>query len=374
LEVVLHPAELVALLKYKFFYNLPPLPSEVSPSQQYCYRMLSKVSRSFAAVIRELHPELREPVCLFYLILRGLDTVEDDMSVPVDKKIVLLNKFHEQLRQAGWKTSGYGTAHEKDLLENFDKVIEVYQSIKPEYQAIISDITMKMGRGMAEFALKEVVTHAEYEKYCYYVAGLVGIGLSRMFAVSGLEDKSLETADEISNSMGLFLQKVNIIRDYLEDINESPPRIFYPREVWSKYATKFEDFKEEQYSKEAVACLNDMITDAMKHIPDCLEYMAKLRNQEVFNFCAIPQVMAIATLAKCYNNHDVFTGVVKIRKGLAVKMIIEAKNLKSVCRYFGHFTSKIGKSIPLSDPNAEAMRTYVARTKELVAAQIGDSY
>ena len=30
---------------------------------------------------------------------------------------------------------------------------------------------------------------------------------------------------------------------------------------------------------------------------------------QVFRFCAIPQVMAIGTLALCYNNHEVFTGV-----------------------------------------------------------------
>ena len=40
----------------------------------------------------------------------------------------------------------------------------------------------------------------------------------------------------------------------------------------------------------------------------CLAYMAKLRNRDIFRFCAIPQVMAIGTLAMCYDNHAVFTG------------------------------------------------------------------
>ena len=31
--------------------------------------------------------------------------------------------------------------------------------------------------------------------------------------------------------------------------------------------------------------------------------------------------MAIATLAECYRNPKVFTGVVKIRKGLAVRLL-----------------------------------------------------
>lgn len=39
----------------------------------------------------------------------------------------------------------------------------------------------------------------------------------------------------------LRLQKTNIIRDYLEDINEIPKsRMFWPRQIWSKYVSKLE--------------------------------------------------------------------------------------------------------------------------------------
>jgi len=40
--------------------------------------------------------------------------------------------------------------------------------------------------------------------------------------------------------MGLFLQKTNIIRDYREDLDDK--RRFWPKEVWSKYATDLADF------------------------------------------------------------------------------------------------------------------------------------
>jgi farnesyl-diphosphate farnesyltransferase len=58
-----------------------------------------------------------------------------------------------------------------------------------------------------------------------------------------------------------------------------------------------------------------MVTDALRHAPKCLEYMGHLESPQVFAFCAIPQVMAIATLALCYNNGKVFEGVVKMRRG-----------------------------------------------------------
>ena len=55
-------------------------------------------------------------------------------------------------------------------------------------------------------------------QYCHYVAGLVGIGLSQLFSASGLEGEEVGKDERLANSMGLFLQKTNIIRDYLEDV------------------------------------------------------------------------------------------------------------------------------------------------------------
>lgn len=66
-------------------------------------------------------------------------------------------------------------------------------------------------------------------QYCHYVAGLVGIGLSRLFSASQLEDPEVGRDTELANSMGLFLQKTNIIRDYLEDTQVG--RAFWPQEV-----------------------------------------------------------------------------------------------------------------------------------------------
>jgi phytoene/squalene synthetase len=53
--------------------------------------------------------------------------------------------------------------------------------------------------------------------------------------------------DGLANDMGLFLQKTNIIRDYLEDIVEEPqPRMFWPKEIWGQYAKSLDEFKDPQ--------------------------------------------------------------------------------------------------------------------------------
>ena len=40
---------------------------------------------------------MRDAVCIFYLVLRALDTVEDDMAIDVSVKVPLLRVFHEKI-------------------------------------------------------------------------------------------------------------------------------------------------------------------------------------------------------------------------------------------------------------------------------------
>ncbi|KAF3320068.1 Squalene synthase [Carex littledalei] len=173
-----------------------------------------------------------------------------------------------------------GTKDYKILMDKFQLVQTSFLELNKDYQEAIEEITRRMGAGMAKFIQKEVETVDDYDEYCHYVAGLVGLGLSKLFYVAGLEDLA---PDSLSNSMGLFLQKANIIRDYLEDINEIPKsRMFWPREIWSKYANKLEDFKYEENFEKSVQCLNDMVTNALIHVKDCLQYMALLKDQATF--------------------------------------------------------------------------------------------
>lgn len=142
-----------------------------------------------------------------------------------------------------------------------------------------------MGEGMAEFAgrnlLQGTIDIADYNLYCHYVAGLVGEGLTRLFARFE-SPQVLKTAKTLGNTMGLFLQKTNITRDFLEDLRDG--RAFYPKEIWGRYASSLEELAEKQDLK----CLNHMVTDALHCVPESLRYMQQLRTPEIFKFCAIP--------------------------------------------------------------------------------------
>nr|CAJ77654.1 squalene synthase 1 [Glycyrrhiza eurycarpa] len=344
-----HPDDVYPLLKLKMAARHAEKQIPEEPHRAFCYTMLLKVSRSFALVIQQLDPQLRNAVCIFYLVLRALDTVEDDTSIATDVKVPILIAFHRHIYDRDWHFS-CGTKEYKVLMDQFHHVSTAFLELEKNYQAAIENITKRMGAGMAKFICNEVETVDDYDEYCHYVAGLVGLGLSKLFHASGKEDLA---PDHLSNSMGLFLQKTNIIRDYLEDINEIPKsRMFWPRQIWSKYVNKLEDLKYEENSVKAVQCLNDMVTNALLHAEDCLKYMSALRDMSIFRFCAIPQIMAIGTLALCYNNIEVFGGVVKMRRGLTAKVIDRTKTMADVYGAFFDFSCMLKSKVDKNDPNA----------------------
>lgn len=369
IQYAAHPQELRAMIQWKLWHE--PVhardASEESANLKRCYHFLHMTSRSFAAVIRELHPELLVPVCVFYLVLRGLDTIEDDMTIDIKQKDELLRQFATRLEQPGWTFDGNGLDEDdRQLLVEFDCVITEFANVKSAYRVIIKDICQRMGDGMADFAWKgndqdyRVESVQEYELYCHYVAGLVGEGLTRLFVEAKLADPALLGRKDLYESMGQMLQQTNIIRDVREDRDDK--RYFWPREIWSRHVEDYEDLFKPENSEIAMQCQTEMILHAIRRGSDCLHYLSGLREQSVFNFCAIPQSMALATLDRCFRNKDMFQRNVKIRRGEACMLMMEStQNLRIVTNVFKRHVRSIHKKNSPTDPNFLAVSIACAK-------------
>jgi len=143
---------------------------------------------------------------------------------------------------------------------------------------------------------------------------------------------------------------VNIIRDVKEDWDEN--RCFWPKEIWSKYVDSFEDLLKVENKDAALNCNSEMIYTALTRADDCLYYLAGLREQSIFNFCAIPQTMAIATMDLCFRNHEMFKRNIKITKGDACQVMLDSTgNLQMVCDVFKRYARSIHKKSIPQDPN-----------------------
>ncbi len=86
---------------------------------------------------------------------------------------------------------GIGEGAERELLESFGHVANVFGTLPPQQRDVIADITARMGDGMALYIARNLrqgtVDLADYNLYCHFVAGLVGEGLSGIFSAAGYE-------------------------------------------------------------------------------------------------------------------------------------------------------------------------------------------
>ncbi|QVM09360.1 bifunctional farnesyl-diphosphate farnesyltransferase/squalene synthase [Coccidioides posadasii str. Silveira] len=149
--------------------------------------------------------------------------------------------------------------------------------------------------------------------------------------------------------MGQLLQQTNIIRDIREDYDSK--RYFWPEEVWSKYVENFSDLFLPQNREKALQCSSEMVLMALTRADECLSYMAGVMEQSTFNFVAIPQTMAIATLELCLQNPAIFDRNIKISRGSACQIMIEStREFQHVCEAFRRYARGIRRKNNPSEP------------------------
>src|SRR5438105_5793072 len=195
---------------------------------------LDAVSRSFALCIPQLAAPFREHVALSYLLLRVLDTVEDASFADKLHQQRQFNAFRQFLVRPptdaqvdAFRASFPGgvTDAERRLLADTGAFLEDAYGLPPEARGVMFSAIDRMALGMAAYARRpalRLVDLQDVSRYCCIVAGLVGEMLTRLWALEGQTPPRMLFAYRF----GLFLQKVNILKDQPED--EAEHRFFVP--------------------------------------------------------------------------------------------------------------------------------------------------
>ncbi len=195
---------------------------------------LKRVSRSFAFCIERLQPPFRDWVALSYILCRLVDTVEDSLWNSKTEQRQSFLDFENFIRGPVsaeavdvWRR-GFPTSipdGEKKLLDDAKVFFEDLQSLPTAVRSSIQRTVLDMCRGMAHFSQGEnkgieVTTLVEANQYCFFVAGIIGELLTELFAES--QPNYSLTDEQISNSyrFGLFLQKINLLKDQMRDLPE----------------------------------------------------------------------------------------------------------------------------------------------------------
>jgi farnesyl-diphosphate farnesyltransferase len=162
-----------------------------------------------------------------------------------------------------------------------------------------------------------------------------------------LEYNDLTEREHLSNSLGLFLQKTNIIRDVKEDHDEK--RLWWPNDIIHKHFSSMDDVfssPDLTITSKHTDLLNEMIMNALQHIPDSIAYLSLVKSDSNFKFCAIPQVVAMQTLATLFNNANVFKKTEKLSKTTLARIFLDVNDMNSVLQFYIDAVEKIEQKMP----------------------------
>jgi phytoene/squalene synthetase len=195
-------------------------------SRDFYQRHLDAVSRSFALCIPQLDSPFRERVALSYLLLRVLDTVEDAPFQDRQLQQRQFETFRRFLRMPPARAQvdvfrasflGQITEGERNLLADTQAFLEDAHQLPAGARDVIFGAVDRMAQGMAAYQLRpaplRLLDLEDVTRYCCIVAGLVGELLTRLWALGGEAPPRMIFAYRF----GLFLQKVNILKDQAED-------------------------------------------------------------------------------------------------------------------------------------------------------------
>lgn len=290
----------------------------------FCSNILDKVSRSFALTIPMLDDKLYKPVMITYLQDRLLDNFEDEVEgLSLDERKYLMDRVEsifnpdDSYPEADIKVIKDHAHYIKSsalrkLTENVDLVYRAFSRLTDNTKSLSYKWLAEMNKGMQEYLNKEIKNFSDLDKYCYYVAGTVGGFLTEL--VISKSNMSREKENKLLSNYkdaGLFLQKVNIIRDIKKDI-ERREKNFWPLE---EMEITEQELLNPVNRERALKCLNSMIMNVKTNIDGLVVYMDNIPVSlpGYRKFFLVNNTLGLATLKKMKNNPDVLYGEKKVK-------------------------------------------------------------
>lgn len=287
--------------------------SDREGDQRFQAAMLKDVSRTFALTIPVLPDALRDVVGNGYLLCRIVDTIEDDPGLSPVQKRRLCTWFADVVRRTAdpreFACELHGLlaptvpASERLLIRETERVIAISDAFTASQRRALEICVAIMADGMAEFQERKDVaglpTQTDMDRYCYYVAGVVGEMLTRLFCEYSPEMRRHEDRlMALAVSFGQTLQMTNILKDIWEDRDRGA--CWLPRDVFARYGFSLDDLGNAPSDARFAQALGELLGVAHDHARRALEYVLLIPAEEtgLRNFCLWALGMALLTLRK----------------------------------------------------------------------------
>jgi farnesyl-diphosphate farnesyltransferase len=286
----------------------------MQPDLDLCYGLLPKVSRTFSLNIRILPGRLRPAVTVAYLLFRYADTIEDAPRLSGEDRTELFEAFLDRLdgtvplRQPEGPLIRLVDAippEELELVEAIERVFLAFEALPETTRRIIASHVSETARGMERIlrtkmddGLLTLDTWQDLDEYCYYVAGTIGIMLTRLFAEHSrhLEPESVRRLTALGTNFGRGLQLTNVLKGIGVDHREG--RCFLPRAELAEHAVRPADLLAPYSRAGLTEVARAIIPRAVQDLEDALRYTTLLPRREprLRLFCLWPLFAAVRTL------------------------------------------------------------------------------
>lgn len=306
------------------------------------------VSRTFALTIPALPEGLFPAVSNGYLLCRIIDCIEDDPGLDLEQKKTFARHF-VRVVEGSEDADGFSRAllpvlsdatvpAEKELIQYTPDVINITHGFNQQQRQALVTCVQIMAEGMMHYQQQDTAHGlqdlAEVEHYCYYVAGVVGEMLTRLYCDYSPQIKTKEEAlMKLSTCFGQGLQMTNIIKDIWNDLERGV--CWLPQAEFNKHGFDLAELASGSgigiRKKAFLQGLEEFIGIAHYRLQQSLEYTLMIPRYEtgIRNFCLFAIGMAILTLRKIYKSKQFINGQdVKISRN-TVRLVVFTSRLCS---------------------------------------------
>lgn len=224
----------------------------MSPDE-YCQQKTAQSGSSFYYSFLFLPPERRRAITALYAFCREVDDTVDDAT---DQSVA-------RIKLAWWRnevTQMYSGTPTHPVMLALKPHIQPYDLKQEHLQAIIDGMEMDLDQS-------RYLDYPNLNKYCWHVAGVVGILSASIFGVTN--PQTLKYAE----TLGLAFQLTNIIRDVGEDARKG--RIYLPIDELQQFNVTAADLLNARHSEKFEALMKFQAARAQQLYDDAFALLPK---------------------------------------------------------------------------------------------------
>lgn len=224
----------------------------MSPDE-YCQQKTVQSGSSFYYSFLFLEPARRRAITALYAFCREVDDTVDDAT---DGSVA-------RIKLAWWRTevsNMYKGTPTHPVTQALQPHLPVYKLQEQHLQAIVDGMEMDLDQS-------RYLDYAGLKKYCWHVAGVVGILSASIFGYKNAQ--TLEYAEKL----GLAFQLTNIIRDVGEDARKG--RIYLPVNELQQFGVTAADLLNARHSEKFEALMAFQTERAQKMYDEALAALPK---------------------------------------------------------------------------------------------------